>query len=107
MSDCSTVMVDRTKAWFAAKSSPRAYGGGDGAVFWAMNINANQVIFWLVWYAYSQPGLLQELRDEIAPYVKRAPLSDEVQIDLDSLWRHCPLLKGAFFERLCGLKLLA
>ncbi|EME38721.1 hypothetical protein DOTSEDRAFT_75464 [Dothistroma septosporum NZE10] len=99
MNDCSTVMVDRTKAWFAAKSPPKAYGGGDGAVFWAMNVNANQVIFWLVWYAYSQPGLLQELRDEVAPCVKPGVSTDgAAHIDMDSLWKYCPLLKGAFFE---------
>lgn len=74
-----------------------------------MNVNANQVIFWLIWYVYSDRALLSELRTELAPYVKFVqppdsglPVKDapQLDIDLDSLWNKCPLLKGAFFETL-------
>lgn len=72
-----------------------------------MNANANQVIFWLIWYVFSDRTLLSEIRAEIAPYVKLVqppdnglPVKDapKLDIDLDSLWTKCPLLKGAFFE---------
>ena len=74
-----------------------------------MNINANQIIFWLILYVYSDRTLLQELRTEIAPFVKFVqppdsglPVKDapKLDIDLESLWHKCPLLKGAFFETL-------
>lgn len=72
-----------------------------------MNVNANQVIFWLIWYVFSDRTLLSEIRNEITPYVKFVhppdnglPVKDapKLDIDLDSLWTKCPLLKGAFFE---------
>lgn len=73
----------------------------------AMNVNANQVIFWLIWYILSDRALLSEVRTEIAPYVKFVQPPDsglpikespKLDIDLDALWYKCPLLKGAFFE---------
>lgn len=72
-----------------------------------MNVNANQVIFWLIWYVFSDRTLLSELRTEIAPYVKFVPAPDnglpikdapKLDIDMDSLWTKCPLLRGAFYE---------
>jgi len=107
MSDVSSVMVDRVKAWRAAGAPKRAYSTGDCAILWAMNVNANQVIFWLVWYIFSDPSLLQEIRREIRPYVKfreqngtGLPIreSPKLAVDLPDLWNKCPLLKGAFFE---------
>lgn len=74
-----------------------------------MNVNANQIIFWLIWYVFSDRALLSELRAELAPYVKFAqapdnglPIKDapKLDIDHDSLWNKCPLLKGTFYETL-------
>ncbi|EXJ93496.1 hypothetical protein A1O1_01888 [Capronia coronata CBS 617.96] len=116
MSDVSSVIVDRARAFRNAGATPRAYATADGAILWAMNVNANQVIFWLLWYVYSTPGLLEEMRSEIAPYVRiRHPESSlsglntttstssikeapKLDIDIDSIWTKCPLLKGAFLE---------
>ncbi|EHY55191.1 cytochrome P450 [Exophiala dermatitidis NIH/UT8656] len=110
MSDVSSVIVDRALALRKANASPRAYGALDTAVLWAMNVNANQVIFWLLWHVYSESAsmnLLADIRAELAPYVKlRKPetrgLINEAPkleiVDLDALWTKCPLLKGAFFE---------
>lgn len=107
MSDVSSVIVDRAKAFRAAGASPRAYATSDAVVLWAMNVNANQIVFWLLWYVYSARNLLQEIRAEIAPHVtikkppptglpvKEAP---RLEIDVEALWTKCPLLKGAFLE---------
>ncbi|OCT52383.1 cytochrome P450 monooxygenase [Cladophialophora carrionii] len=107
MSDVSSVMVDRARAFRAAGSSPRGWATGNGALLWTMNINSNAVIFWMVWYVFSTPSLLQEIRREIAPYVRlRQPAATglpieeqpKLEIDVAALWAKCPLLKGAFFE---------
>lgn len=107
MSDVSSVMVDRATTFRAVGSAPRGYATGDGAILWAMNVNANSVVFWLLWYVYADPSLLEELRHEISPYVKtRTPLNTglpieeapKLEIDIASLWAKCPLLKGAFLE---------
>ncbi|OAP65729.1 hypothetical protein AYL99_01701 [Fonsecaea erecta] len=107
MSDVSSVIVDRAKAFRAGGSVPRGYATGNAAILWAMNINANPVIFWMTWYIFSTPSLLEEIRAEVAPYVRfRAapstglPIRESPQLDIDmaALWSKCPLLKGAFFE---------
>lgn len=107
MSDVSSVMVDRAKAFRDAGSLPRGYATGDAAILWAMNINANPVTFWMIWYIFADDCLLQEIRREIGPYVKLCqpppsslPIKEapRLSIDIASLWSKCPLLKGAFFE---------
>ncbi|KIV86058.1 hypothetical protein PV11_01697 [Exophiala sideris] len=107
MSDVSTVIADRAIEFRKAGSAPRGWATGNGAILWAMNINANPVIFWMVRYIYSDPTLLEELRREVAPYVriKKAadtglPIKEAPRLDIDiaALWTKCPLLKGAFFE---------
>ncbi|EXJ60728.1 hypothetical protein A1O7_04881 [Cladophialophora yegresii CBS 114405] len=107
MSDVSSVIVDRAREFKAAGSSPRGWATGNGAILWAMNINANAVVFWMVWYVFSTPSLLQEIRREIAPHVRfhqpaatGLPIKEQpkLEIDVAALWTKCPLLKGAFFE---------
>ena len=107
MSDVSSVIRDRAIEFRAAGSSPRGWATGNGAVLWAMNINANPVIFWMVWWIFSTPSLLQEIREEVAPYVRLQkpadnglPIKDQPKLDIDiaALWSKCPLLKGAFYE---------
>ncbi|KEF54932.1 uncharacterized protein A1O9_09375 [Exophiala aquamarina CBS 119918] len=109
LSDVSDVIVDRLKAFRKAGTPPRGFATGNAAILWAMNANANQIIFWLIFYVYSDRTLLSEIRTEIAPYVRFVqppdnglPVKDapQLDIDLDSLWHKCPLLKGAFFESL-------
>ena len=73
-----------------------------------MMVNANQVIFWMLFHVYSQPELLSQLRAELAPYVKmetrslshQLPIKQppKVSIDLKSLMNECPLLQATFFK---------
>ena len=108
MDDVSSVMRNRVLAWDEAGASIDVAARGDVAVFWAMNVNAPVVIFWMVWYIFSNPALLKEIREEISPYFKiRNPDSaavsgfkeqPKVEIDLDGLRKKCPLLQGTFME---------
>ncbi|KAK7902569.1 hypothetical protein LTR67_002215 [Exophiala xenobiotica] len=107
MSDVASVIVTRAVEFRKAGASRRGWSTGNGSVMWAMNINSNPVVFWLIWYVFSDACLLEELRREMAPYVRFRPAEDNglpikeaprLEIDLASLWAKCPLLKGAFFE---------
>lgn len=109
MSDVSTVMHDRTLAWNASDANTTRRGNAAQmlSLFWVTNVNANQIIFWVVFYVFSDPVLLRQLREEIAPFVKRRRPTSGAQdhngtlkMDVEGLWRHCPLLKGAVFETL-------
>ncbi|PNS15444.1 hypothetical protein CAC42_703 [Sphaceloma murrayae] len=79
------------------------------ALAWAMNANANPLIFWIVTRVYADPTLLEQIREEVAPYVKvRVPKQEfAVQewpiledVDHEGLANHCPLLKAAYVESL-------
>lgn len=107
ISDTSSVIADRAIEFRKANTAPRGWATGNGAILWAMNVNANPVIFWMVWYIYSDPTLLEELRREVVPYVQLVrpaatglPIQEapRLKIDMAALWTRCPLLKGAFFE---------
>ena len=113
MDDVSSVMRNRVLAWDEAGASIDVAARGDVPVFWAMNVNAPVVIFWMVWYIFSNPTLLKEIREEIAPYFKLTKPEDggarvgggggfreqdKVQIDLEGLRKKCPLLQGTFME---------
>ncbi|KAJ4391268.1 hypothetical protein N0V93_004885 [Gnomoniopsis smithogilvyi] len=83
----------------------------DLSLIWAMNANANGVIFWVIWRIYSDPWLLIKIREEIEPYVileKPAvgfggafeSATRIEKIDLDGLMTNCPYLKAAYIESL-------
>ena len=106
LSDCSRVMVERAKAYHAAGVDIKTMSAGDGSILWAMMVNANQVIFWLLFHAYSSPTLLADLRAEISPYVKVEPIQSQlsvkpppkVTIDIKALQHSCPLFQASFLE---------
>lgn len=81
----------------------------DLSLLWAMNANANMLVFWMLNHIYSDPSLLHRLREEIAPYVHaiqpkqlfavpEAPRIDS--IDYEALATKCPLLKSCYIESL-------
>lgn len=83
----------------------------DLSLIWAMNANANAVIFWVIWRIYSDPWLLIKIREEIEPYVileKPAigfggafeSATRIEKIDLVGLMSDCPYLKAAYVESL-------
>ena len=106
MSDVSSVIVNRNIKWISIGATPQQYASSDALILWAMNVNANPVTFWLLWSVYSQPGLRAEILEEFAPYVKVVPSksglsiaeSPRLSIDIDGLYKACPLFKSTFYE---------
>lgn len=107
LSDVNSIMWGRVKEYKKLNVGPDFYGAGDLAIVWAINANAPQVTFWLVWHILNEPGLLQEIRKEIAPYVKLEqpkdtglPIKEPPRLKLDGIGLRdkCPLLKSTFYE---------
>jgi cytochrome P450 len=78
---------------------------------WAMNANANPLVFWMLWRINSDAVLLARIRNEIAPYItveqpalgfgSAFKAAQRIQtIDVDGLVNKCPLLKAAYVETL-------
>jgi cytochrome P450 len=108
MSDVSKVMQDRAREWRSMRADPDDYSTSDTAIFWAMNVNANQLTFWMLWHVYQRPTLRAELLAEIAPFATLRPVKSDLPIpeppkltlDLDGLVQQCPLFKATFYETL-------
>ncbi|KAI1851402.1 hypothetical protein JX265_000364 [Neoarthrinium moseri] len=72
----------------------------DLSFVWGQNANTQPLVFWFLAYIHSAPGLVEDLRREIAPWVKVAtPGPMEISsMDISALHRECPLLKSAIYE---------
>jgi hypothetical protein len=63
-------------------------------------VNANKVIFWMLFHIISTPTLLTNIRKEINSYSKvtKEGDSERLKLDINSMIKHCPLFKAAFYE---------
>ncbi len=108
MSDVSTVLAERAKIWRSMRAEPDLYSTSDLSIVWALNANANPIIFWTLWHIYQDAKLCSEIRAEIAPHATLTPVHSDLpikeppklNIDLDGLLYKCPLLKATYFETL-------
>ncbi len=100
MSDISNTALERNKVYAKRGWSFRERGGGDFAILWGQNANTQPIFFWFIAFVYSTPGVVDQLREEIAPYLRFSD-SDPHQlesIDLSALFGGCPRLKACIFE---------
>ena len=87
----------------------KARASCDLALAWAMNANANQLISWMLFELYRDPVLLEQVREEVAPYVRVVQPQHEFgsavwvapeleSLDMDGLMNKCPHLKAVYLE---------
>lgn len=100
MSDVSSAPFERNKVYEREGWSFAERGGGDFAIFWGQNANTHTVLFWFLNYVYSTPGLLDRIREKIAPYVRLSQTTppEIMSMDLPALSANCQLLKVCIFE---------
>ncbi|KAL7787438.1 cytochrome P450 [Trichoderma ceciliae] len=83
----------------------------DLALLWASVANSNSLIPWMLFELYRDPVLLEQVREEIAPYVRAVQPKNEFGsavwvppvlegMDFDGLITKCPLLKASYSETL-------
>ena len=100
MLDISHAAFDRNKVYEQKGWSFEERGAGDFAILWGQNANTQPLLFWLLAFVYSTPGLVDRLREEMAPCLKTSG-SDSLEItsmDLPALFGNCALLKACIFE---------
>ncbi|PWY79798.1 cytochrome P450 [Aspergillus eucalypticola CBS 122712] len=108
LDDISEPMKERIRKCKELGLSARSSAPIHLSLLWAMNGNSPNVVFWHLLRMYASPTLLEEIRKEVAPYVKivrqesgfafqEAP---KLSIDTDALVKSCPLLKASFYETL-------
>jgi cytochrome P450 len=81
----------------------------DFSLLWDVNANANPLVFWMLLEISRDLILLEQIRDEISPYVRAVQPKNEFgmgvwisptleTLDVDGLVNGCPLLKAAYAE---------
>lgn len=102
MSDVSDVILERNKAFERNDWSYKERAASELLVLFASNANTQPVLFWLILYIYSTPGLADTLRKEVAPFITLSDSpnnkKDITGIDTSSLSRECQLLKSVILE---------
>jgi cytochrome P450 len=100
MSDISNVARERNKIYSQHQFSARHRGEIELGTLWGQNANTQALVFWFLTYIYSTPGLVEELRKEIAPAVRISPAYPPqiTAFDVPALTRDCPLLRSAMLE---------
>jgi hypothetical protein len=100
----------RMSSFKAAGYAPHEVASADVAAIWAMVTNTTPVTFWTLLHILTDPTLLSEVREEIAPYVKVSrhnqkeigsspfPEPPQLSIDLQGVLDSCVLLKATYYE---------
>ncbi|VUC28689.1 unnamed protein product [Clonostachys rosea] len=101
MDDIGQVAIERHRL-FAQYNVPISDRGKfELGTLWAQNANTQPLIFWLILFVYSTPGLVEELRSEVrqfVPPVTELNRTGSDSVDLAGLKHKCPLLKSVFLE---------
>ncbi|POR35532.1 Uncharacterized protein TPAR_04236 [Tolypocladium paradoxum] len=111
LDNVSAVVKARIETFRNHGLSLQARAGCDLGLCWAMNSNANQLISWMLFELYRDAVLLEQVREEVAPYVQAVQPQNDFgeaiwlaptmeKLDLDGLFTKCPLLKAAYLETL-------
>lgn len=111
MDSVSRVINGRVDVWRKNNLPINGRAASDLALFWAANANANPLTAWMILEISRDPVLLEQIREEIAPYVVITQPKNEFgpavwvppeieHFDLDGLLHKCPLLKSAYVETL-------
>ncbi|OAQ98352.1 hypothetical protein LLEC1_04971 [Akanthomyces lecanii] len=111
LDNVSPLVKARVEVFQRGNLPTEARTAADLALVWAMNANANVLVAWMIWEISRDAVLVEQIREEIAPYVRVAqPVNDfggavwlapELEyVDLDGLLTKCPLLMGAYIETL-------
>lgn len=107
----STLVKARVEVYRKHQTPIRVRAANGFALLWAMNANSSPLVFWMLLEIYRDPVLLEQIRDEISPYVTAIQPKNEFgmgvwispkieTLDVNGLINNCPLLKSAYVETL-------
>ncbi|KAF2115471.1 cytochrome P450 [Lophiotrema nucula] len=106
LSDVSNVMENRVRGWEEVGGLREAVIATHALLAWVALVNANVVIFWLLFHIYSDAELLRTIRAEIAPFAKvevegakdSSGAQPRLKIDSAGLRKRAVLLQSAMLE---------
>ncbi|KAL2869908.1 cytochrome P450 [Aspergillus lucknowensis] len=101
--DVSSVMKERVRLWEEATAggsscSKEAYIASHAFLLWVTLINANVIVFWLLFHIYQDSSLLAAIREEVSPFIQVEDGGDTVKLNSPDIRTQTPLLQSAFLE---------
>ncbi|KPM40290.1 hypothetical protein AK830_g6299 [Neonectria ditissima] len=107
--NASQLVKSRVEVFRKHELSLDARAAYDLALLWSINASSASLISWSILELYQDPVLLEQVRDEIAPFVSivqpKHGFGESVWVapkienfDLDALLAKCPLLQAAYLE---------
>ncbi|KAI4759344.1 cytochrome P450 [Aureobasidium sp. EXF-3400] len=103
------VLTERLKLYRHLGFTMHERAALDLCLLWAMNANANMLVFWMLNHIYADKKILSSLREEIAPFVHAVQPTQLFNVpeppridtfDHEALASKCPLLKSCYVESL-------
>ncbi|KAG9757635.1 cytochrome P450, partial [Aureobasidium melanogenum] len=103
------VLTERLKLYRQLNFTMHERAALDLCLLWAMNANANMLVFWMLNHIYADKKILSSLREEIAPFVHAVQPKQLFNVpeppridtfDHEALASKCPLLKSCYVESL-------
>lgn len=109
LDNVSTLVKSRIELFRKHGVSLEGRASFDLALLWASVGNSNPLIPWLLFELYRDPVLLEQVREEVAPYVKAVQPKNEFgsavwvppvleDVDVEGLITKCPILKSSYVE---------
>jgi len=97
--ELSPHMLERLKVFDEHNVSTQERVAIELSMLWAQNKNTQMLLFWFVFYIYSEPGLLGILREEVAGSGALSFSNSELTgLDVARLGKECLLLRSCFLE---------
>jgi len=97
--ELSPHMPERLKVFDEHNVSTQERVAIELSMLWAQNKNTQMLLFWFVFYIYSEPGLLGMLREEVAGSGALSFSGSELTgLDIARLGKECLLLRPCFLE---------
>ena len=111
LDNVSTLVRARAEVYRKHQIPIRLRAASDLSLLWAMNASSGSLLFWMLLEIYRDPVLLEQIRDEVSPYVSGVQPKNEFglgvwisprieTLDVDGLINRCPLLNSAYVETL-------
>ncbi|KAF2841429.1 cytochrome P450 [Patellaria atrata CBS 101060] len=108
LSDVSQALIDEQSCMRSAGISPQGRAAQILGTTWAMNANSDSLVFWILLRILREPGLVDRLRAETAPFASATqpaqlfgiPEPPRLKLDINALWTRCPLLRSCYMETL-------
>ncbi|CAM1509043.1 Fc.00g027820.m01.CDS01 [Cosmosporella sp. VM-42] len=105
----SSLVKSRTEVFRKHKLSLEVRAAYDVSLLWSLNAHSTSIISWSLLELYKDPVLLEQVRDEIGPFVKVVQPENDFggavwvppkieTLNMEALLKQCPLLNAVCLE---------